>query len=97
MMGKLNDLKAKYHVIGDVRGSGFMVGVEFVDPTNLAPAAAFMEEFEQLGFQKGVLFLGCGTSTIRLAPPLIVTQHEIDVMIDVMEQCLEELSKKYSY
>ncbi len=97
MIGKLNDLKAKYHVIGDVRGSGFMVGVEFVDPTNLAPAAAFMEDFEQLGFKKGVLFLGCGTSTIRLAPPLIVTQHEIDVMLGVMEECLKELSEKYGY
>ncbi len=97
MMGRLNDLKAKYHVIGDVRGSGFMVGVEFVDPTTLAPASEFMEEFEQLGFTKGVLFLGCGTSTIRLSPPLIVTQHEIDIMIDTMEACFKELMPKYKY
>lgn len=97
MMDKLNELKSKYHVIGDVRGSGFMVGVEFVDPSNLAPAIDFMEELEQVGFKKGVLFLGCGTSTIRLAPPLIVTKHEIDIMLKVMEECIQELMPKYKY
>jgi 4-aminobutyrate aminotransferase len=56
-----------------------------------------MEDLEMLAFSKGVLLLGCGTSTIRLSPPLIVTHHEIDIMLKIMEECIVELNKKYGF
>ena len=97
MMGEIRKLQTKYPVISDVRGSGYMVGVEFRSTKDQTPASAYMDDFEQVGFNKGVLFLGCGTSTIRLSPPLIITKHEIDIMIKVMEECIIELNKKYNY
>jgi 4-aminobutyrate aminotransferase len=46
-----------------------------------------------MAFEKGVLFLGCGPSTIRVCPPLIVTKEEADVAIDVLEECITAVGK----
>lgn len=96
-IAKLKALASKYPVIGDVRGTGYMIGVKFVDPKTKKPLAAYMEELEMMAFGKGLLLLGCGTSTIRLSPPLIVTQYEIDIMLKIMEECIVELNKKYGF
>ncbi len=92
-LSELKKLQERQPVIGDIRGTGLMIGVEFVDPKTNAPAGALMEKLEQLSFKKGLLLLGCGASTIRLAPPLVVTEHEIDVMVKIMEECIIELTK----
>ena len=47
----------------------------------------------ELAFEKGILFLGCGPSTIRLCPPLVVTQEEADVAVDVLEECIVAVAK----
>ena len=44
-------------------------------------------------FERGVLFLGCGPSTVRIAPPLIVTQDEADVAMDVLEESIAAVEK----
>jgi 4-aminobutyrate aminotransferase len=92
-LSKLKKLAEKYPVIGDVRGTGYMIGVKFIDPKTKLPNAKFMEDLELLAFSKGLLLLGCGTSTIRLSPPLIVDQYEIDIMLKIMEECIVELCK----
>nr|WP_281180843.1 acetyl ornithine aminotransferase family protein [Chondromyces crocatus] len=91
----LRALKARHPVIGDVRGVGLMVGAEFVKPGTLEPASAYVGELEQLAFQKGVLLLSCGKSTIRFAPPLVVGKHEVDVLLGVLEACLVELDARH--
>lgn len=96
-MAKLKKLAEKYPMIGDVRGTGYMIGVKFVNPQTKKPHAAYMEELEQMAFTKGLLLLGCGTSTIRLSPPLIIGQHEIDIMLKILEECMVELNKKFGY
>ena len=47
----------------------------------------------ELAFERGILFLGCGPSTVRISPPLIVTKDEADVAIDVLEESIEIASK----
>jgi 4-aminobutyrate aminotransferase len=42
----------------------------------------------ELAFERGLLLLGCGENTIRLCPPLIVTQQETDVALDILEECI---------
>jgi 4-aminobutyrate aminotransferase len=96
-IAKLKKLAERYPVIGEVRGTGYMIGVKFVDPKTKKPHVAYMEELELLAFTKGLLLLGCGTSTIRLSPPLIIGQHEIDIMLKIVEECMIELNKKYGY
>jgi 4-aminobutyrate aminotransferase-like enzyme len=75
-----------------VRGEGLMIGAEFLDPTTHAPAQKLVGDLEQLAFRKGLLLLSCGKSTIRFAPPLVVTEHEIDITIRLLDECLTELA-----
>lgn len=96
-IAKLRKLAEKYAVISEIRGTGYMIGVKFVNPITKKPDHQYMEELEQLAFTKGLLLLGCGVSTIRLSPPLIIGQHEIDIMLKIMEECMVELNLKFGY
>ncbi len=96
LVAGLKDLQKKHKVLGDIRGVGLMVGAEFVNPVTKEPASEYVADLEQLSFRKGVLFLSCGKSTIRFAPPLIVGPHEIKVALRVMDEVMTELDKKYA-
>jgi 4-aminobutyrate aminotransferase len=79
----------KYETVGDVRGRGLMIGVEIVrDKESRAPVGALRDRIVELAFERGLLLLGCGESTIRLCPPLIVTQPETDIALDILEECI---------
>ena len=88
----------KHRLVGDVRGRGLMIGVEIVkDKTTKEYGAQERDRIVELAFERGILFLGCGPSTVRIAPPLIVTKDEADVAIDVLDECItivEEQSRK---
>jgi 4-aminobutyrate aminotransferase len=93
-MDGLKTLQKKYDVIGDIRGTGFMIGVEFIDPKTKAPATELVGNLEQLAFKKGLLLLGAGRSTIRFCPPLVCSPHEIGICLKIVDECLAELLKK---
>jgi len=46
-----------------------------------------------MAFEKGVLFLGCGPSTVRIAPPLIATKDEAEVAMDILEESIAAVEK----
>ena len=86
---RLGSWVEKYESVGDVRGRGLMIGVELVeDKLSRKPASAMRERVVDLAFERGLLLLGCGENSIRLCPPLIVTQQETDVALDILEECL---------
>jgi len=87
---ELKKLQKKHSVIGDVRGVGLMIGCEFVKKDG-SPAIEFVGKLEQLAFTKGLLLLSCGKSTIRFAPPLVMTKDEVKVGLEIVDQCLTEL------
>jgi len=87
----LKKLQKKFPVIGDIRGQGLMIGAEFIHPQTREPAVKYMGDLEQKAFRKGLLLLGCGQSTIRFAPPLIISKDEIQCGLEVLESCLMEL------
>ena len=88
----LRVLQKKHPRIGDVRGRGLMIGVEFVkDPATKEPDGHLAHELEQHAFKKGLLLLGCGKSTIRVAPPLVLTEHDVDEGLRIFDACLDEL------
>jgi 4-aminobutyrate aminotransferase len=91
LLAGLRTLQTKYPRIGDVRGMGYMIGVEFIEPGSKRPATEWVGKLEQLAFTKGLLLLSCGQSTIRLAPPLIVGKHEISICLRILEECFKEL------
>ncbi len=89
MVSRMKDWPKKYKNVGDVRGLGLMIGVEMVkDQKTKEYAPELRDRVVEKAFEKGVLFLGCGPSTIRIAPPLVVTKEQADVAVDVLEACI---------
>jgi 4-aminobutyrate aminotransferase len=94
MMKRMADWPAKLRLVGDVRGRGLMVGVEIVkNKTTKEYGAAERDLIVEKAFERGVLFLGCGPSTIRICPPLVVTKEQGDVAVDVLEECIREVGR----
>jgi 4-aminobutyrate aminotransferase len=86
-------LMAKHGVIGDVRGRGLMVGMEFVkDRTTREPAPEIVHELVQRSFREGLLLLGAGKSALRLAPPLVIDEHDMDLALGMIDRCLGEIA-----
>lgn len=89
---KLDQLKSKRAVIGDVRGLGLMIGVEFVRADgSRAPDAALRDRVMMKCFERGLLLLGCGESTLRFCPPLIVTKEESAAAVEIFDAVVSEL------
>jgi 4-aminobutyrate aminotransferase len=94
MQRRMSEWPKKHKLVGDVRGGGLMIGVELVKNKEIKEQApAERDRVVELAFERGVLFLGCGPSTIRIAPPLITTKDQADVAMDVLEECLELAAK----
>lgn len=94
ILRRMADWPKKHKLVGDVRGLGLMIGVELVkDKQTKERASEERDRVVELAFERGILFLGCGANTIRIAPPLITTKEQADVAMDVLEECLEIVAK----
>ena len=92
LMAGLEALAAKHPVIGDVRGVGLMQGVELVaDRATREPAGDLVHRLETMAFAKGLLTLAAGKNVLRLAPPLVVDDGDVDIALEILGHCLEEL------
>lgn len=66
-----------------------MIGIEIVkDKQSRTPVGPVRDRIVALAFERGLLLLGCGETTIRLCPPLIVTPEETEVALDILEECI---------
>jgi 4-aminobutyrate aminotransferase len=93
LRSQLAALVGRSRLIGDVRGLGLMVGVELVsDAQAKTPAAAQRNQVIQACFRKGLLLLGCGESTVRFCPPLIVGEQEIATAVSIFAEALAEIA-----
>ena len=87
----LRKLMSKHDCIGDVRGLGLMVGVEFVeDRTSMKIAPDLRDRVEFACFERGLILLGCGTNTIRWSPPLIITREHVDVALEIFDEAITQ-------
>lgn len=92
LLSRLMELKKKYPIIGDVRGKGLMIGAEIIkDPDTLEKGASERNFIVEEMVKRGVILIGCGDNVLRFVPPLTVTQDEIDVCIEVLEEVLKEV------
>ncbi|HEX4005631.1 MAG TPA: acetyl ornithine aminotransferase family protein [Acidobacteriaceae bacterium] len=88
MLNHLRGWLKKHPILGDVRGRGLMIGLEIVkDQETREAAPALRERIVDLAFERGLLILGCGENSIRLAPPLIVNEHEVAAALEILEEC----------
>jgi 4-aminobutyrate aminotransferase len=82
----------KHPIIGDVRGKGLMIGIEFVkDRTTKERAVKERDEIDQKCFYKGLLVLGAGKNSIRLSPPLVITKAQADVALGILDRAIGEV------
>jgi 4-aminobutyrate aminotransferase len=92
LMSSAARLMEKHACIGDVRGRGLMVGIELVkDRSTREPAPELVRDLIQRAFRQGLLLLGAGKSTLRLAPPLVVDEQDVDTAVDMIDACLAKL------
>ena len=85
----LAEIQARHPSIGDVRGLGLMIGVEFVkDRETKEPAAELTEAVVNNAFERGLLMLSCGKSVIRIAPPLSISKAEVDEGLAIFEEAI---------
>lgn len=90
LRGCLNELKAEYPVIGDVRGLGLMNAVEFTKDGQ--PDAQTTKAVQAACMERGLIILTCGPfdNVIRWIPPLVVTEDQINNAVDIFENALKQ-------
>lgn len=92
----LDEIASRHPGIGQVRGLGLMIGVEFVkDSSQHPPYGELRDRVVDLAFERGLLLLGCGKSTIRISPPLCVTRDEINRGMLIFDEALSIAEKQY--
>ena len=89
LITRLNELQKAYAVIGDVRGLGLMVGVEFTTPEG-APGTEISKAVKDECLQSGLLLMLCGTyhQVVRWIPPLIVNPEQLGTALDIFERAV---------
>jgi len=92
LMPMLRELQAKHPVIGDVRGIGAMLAIEFVDPETGEPDAATVSRIAAEAAQQGVLVLTAGTygNVIRFLPPLVISDELLRDAVSVLDAALSK-------
>jgi 4-aminobutyrate aminotransferase len=90
MRQRMETWVSRYPVVGDVRGLGLMLAFELVkDQGSKERAPELRNRIEQMAFERGVLVLGAGQNSIRLSPPLVLSQDQADYALDVLEECIQ--------
>jgi 4-aminobutyrate aminotransferase len=96
IMQRLKEWPKKHPIVGEVRGRGLMIGIEIVkDQTTREIATEWRNQIETLAFDRGLLILGCGETSIRLAPPLILSQEEADIALDILEESIAQIEHQH--
>jgi 4-aminobutyrate aminotransferase len=89
MLKRLHEMAARHPSMGDVRGIGLMIGVEFVqDKVARLQDARLRNRIVELAFEHGLLIMGCGTNSMRLIPPLVIARSEVDEGLDIFEHAV---------
>ncbi|MBA3367971.1 MAG: 4-aminobutyrate--2-oxoglutarate transaminase [Geodermatophilaceae bacterium] len=90
LLERLRDMATRHPVIGDVRGRGAMIALEFVRPGTKEPAADVCAAVAKAAHAAGVVVLTCGTygNVIRLLPPLVIPEHLLHEGLDVLDEAI---------
>jgi len=92
IMKLLKKMMKRYEIMGDVRGKGLMIGIEFVKSKRTKePAPELCDRIAYECFRNGLMLLTCGQNVIRFIPPLIVSQHTVDQALDIFEKAVKKI------
>ena len=88
------DWRERHKRVGDIRGKGLMIGIEFVrDQKTKEKAPDVRNRVIKSAFEKGVLVLGAGENSLRLAPPLIIDEEQADFALRTLDACISEAER----
>lgn len=94
MLDALCEMQARHPTMGDVRGRGLMIGVEFVkDKVTKEAAVEMRKQIVHRCFERGLLTLGCGRSTVRFMPPLMIDQTLVEEGLEIFERVVTEVEQ----
>ena len=87
------DWRERHKIVGDIRGKGLMIGIEFVrdQKTKESAPRSSQPHHRRWRFDKGLLILGAGENTIRLAPPLLIDEEQAEFAIRTLDACITEV------
>ncbi len=86
--------RERHKTVGDIRGKGLMIGIEFVrDQQTKEKAPEVRNRIVQLAFQRGLLVLGSGDTTLRLCPPLMIDEEQADFAVKTLDACITEVER----
>lgn len=83
LISKLDELVEKYDCIKERRGLGLMIGLEFVHP---------IKPYIQKALDKGLVLITAGSNVIRMLPPFIIEEKDVDEMIKIFTEVIEEVN-----
>ena len=79
---KLEELKSECDCVKAVKGKGLMQGIQVTKP---------LSEITKEALKEGLLIIGAGNDVIRFVPPLVISEKDVDDMIQILDTCLKEL------
>lgn len=93
---RLEAMKGKYAIIGDVRGIGLSLGIELVkDQKTKEPVAKEIAEILKKCHARGLIIMSCGVlkNIIRLMPPIVIKEDELEKGLDILEAAIKEVNE----
>ncbi len=94
-MDVLAEIQSRHPCIGQVRGKGLMIGVDFVrDRESRAHASDLRDRVVYKAFERGMLTMACGKSALRISPPLNITAELIDEGLQILEEAISEAEQE---
>jgi len=95
IMKRMKEFMKESEIVGDIRGKGLMIGVEIVeDKDSKKVAAEKANEIMMRCWRQGVAIITCGKSTLRIAPPLVITRELVDSALDIITSTIREVEKE---
>ena len=88
------DWRERHKSVGDIRGKGLMIGIELVrNQKTKEKAPELRNQVIQLAFERGLLILGAGENSLRLAPPLVIDEEQADFAVRTLDACISDAEK----
>jgi len=89
-----SDWRERHKSVGDIRGKGLMIGIEFVlDQKTKEKAPRIRDRVIEAAFRKGLLVLGAGENSLRLAPPLVIDEEQAEFAVRTLDACISEAER----
>jgi 4-aminobutyrate aminotransferase len=86
--------RERHKSVGDIRGKGLMIGIEFVrDQKTKEKAPELRNQVLEAAYRKGLLVLGAGENSLRLAPPLIINEEQAEFAVRTLDACISEAER----